>query len=151
MDHLNYFGDCLKELLADSGMSIKELSEKTKIRLSRLYDFLNKEHIPSLENAIKIADVFRCPLDYLFGFIADFTPQTFTVTGSVSENVKAAIDNSKPKPQKYQHRRVTTSALVRRKTNSFPRQSYYFSSCARYLPRYSFGEKINEISPVGLN
>lgn len=83
MDHLNYFGDCLKELLADSGMSIKELSEKTKIRLSRLYDFLNKEHIPSLENAIKIADVFRCPLDYLFGFVADFTPQTFTVTGSV--------------------------------------------------------------------
>ena len=95
MDHLNYFGDCLKELLADSGMSIKELSEKTKIRLSRLYDFLNKEHIPSLENAIKIADVFRCPLDYLFGFVADFTPQTFTVTGSVSENVKAAMDNSK--------------------------------------------------------
>ena len=28
MDHFNYFGDCLKELLADSGMSIKELSER---------------------------------------------------------------------------------------------------------------------------
>ena len=34
MDHLNYFGDCLKDLLADNGMSVKELSEKTKIRLS---------------------------------------------------------------------------------------------------------------------
>ncbi len=94
MDHLNCFGDCLKELLADSGMSVKELSEKTKIRLSRLYDFLNKKHIPSLGNAIKIADVFGCPLDYLFGFTADFTPQTFTVSGSVSQNVKTAMDSS---------------------------------------------------------
>lgn len=95
MDHLNYFGDCLKELLADSGMSIKYLSEKTTIRLSRLYDFLNKKHIPSFENAIKIADAFGCPLDYLFGFITDFTPQNFTVTGSVSENVVFAMNNSK--------------------------------------------------------
>lgn len=114
MDHLNYFGDCLKELLADSGMSIKELSEKTKIRLSRLYDFLNKEHIPSLENAIKIADVFRCPLDYLFGFVADFSPQTFTVTGSVSENVKAAMDNSKmTRYQIHKKTNIDESQLLR--------------------------------------
>ena len=76
---------------------------------------MNKEHIPSLENANKIADVFRCPLYYLFGFVTDFTPQTFTVTGSVSENVKAAMDSSKM--NRYQtHKKVNIgeSQLLRR-------------------------------------
>ena len=95
MNHLDCFADNLKELLADSGMSFKALSQKTKIRLSRIYDFLKKEHLPSTENAIKIADIFHCTLDYLFGFVSDFTPQNFTLTGTISENIKIAIDNSK--------------------------------------------------------
>ena len=94
MDHLNSFADCLKELLAENGLSMRELSEKSGIRLSRLYDFLSRKHVPSLQNAVKIADVFCCPLDYLFGFAADYTPQTFTANGTVSQNVKAAMDNS---------------------------------------------------------
>lgn len=94
INHLNFFGDCLAELLSLTGKSIKELSAATNIRLSRLYDFFNKKHIPSLENAIKIADYFECPLDFLFGFVTDYKPRTYSLRGTVCEQVKNAIDRS---------------------------------------------------------
>lgn len=94
-DNIALFGDILKDLLLENDLSIKVLSEKTGIEQSRIYDFLNKRHIPSLDNAIKIADVFNCPLDYLFGFCANFTPKKYTVNDSVNLRVKAAIDSSR--------------------------------------------------------
>lgn len=95
MDHLAHFGDCLKDLLAENNLSLKELSDKTGIRLSRIYDFTNKLHAPSLANAVKIADLFHCPLDFLFGFIDDFTPADYRICDTVSSRVRIAMDKSK--------------------------------------------------------
>ena len=93
-NHLNFFGDSLADLLSATGTTVKELSAKTGIGLSRIYDFLSKKHIPSLENAIKIADYFECSLDFLFGFVTDYKPRTYSLRGTVCEQVKNAIDRS---------------------------------------------------------
>ena len=39
--------------------------------------YLRKECLPSLQNAVRLADFFRCPLDYLFGRAEDFTEQSY--------------------------------------------------------------------------
>lgn len=75
MDRLSYFGDRLTDLLTEKGVSKKDLSERTGIKLSRIYDYTDNLHAPSLMNAVKIADEFHCPLDFLFGFIDEFTPK----------------------------------------------------------------------------
>lgn len=95
MDRLSYFGDCLKDMLDENNLNIKQLSELTGIKQSRLYDFINKLHAPSLANAVKIADVFHCPLDFMFGFRNDFEPKDYLQRGTVSDRVKAAMDESK--------------------------------------------------------
>lgn len=95
MEHLSYFGDCLKDMLDEYNLTIKQLSELTGIKQSRLYDFINKLHAPSLANAVKIADVFHCPLDFMFGLRNDFEPKEYLQYGSVSNRVKAAMDESK--------------------------------------------------------
>lgn len=105
MDHLNYFSDCFQELLSENNMSIKQLSESTGIKLSRLYDFVNRLHVPSLENAIKIAEAFQCPLDFLFGFCNDFKPRDYHMNDSVSVRVKQAMDDSKI--SRYQLHKLT--------------------------------------------
>ena len=92
MDNIDYFAECLSELMADNEMTVGELSEKTGIRASRIYDFLGGKHIPSLQNAIRIADLFGCPLDFLFGFVPDFRPQKYVLNGTVTQNVRAAMD-----------------------------------------------------------
>lgn len=95
MDRLSYFGDCLKDMLDENNLNIKQLSELTGIKQSRLYDFINKLHAPSLANAIKIADVFHCPLDFMFGFRNDYEPKEYIQHDSVSDRVKSAMDESK--------------------------------------------------------
>lgn len=95
MNELDYFGDCLQDLLIENKITVKDLSESTGICLSRLYDFIGKKHLPSLSNAIKIADYFLSSLDFLFGFDSQYTKRNYKIIDSPSSRVKKAIDDSK--------------------------------------------------------
>lgn len=93
MNYCEYFSETLKELIANKGITIKYLSEVTGISLSRLYDFISEKRLPSLENAIKIAEFFHCSLDYLTGFTKEYTPCNFITVALPAERLKTAIDD----------------------------------------------------------
>lgn len=93
MNYCEYFSDTLKDLMSERQITIKILSEQTKIRLSRLYEFINEKRLPSLENAIKIAEYFHCSLDYLFGFSNNYENCKFETVSSIAERIRTVIDN----------------------------------------------------------
>ena len=60
------FKDRLKELIEESGLTLRQLSSKIQISTSQLSRYLNGT-IPTLTVAVKIANYFNCSLDFLFG------------------------------------------------------------------------------------
>ena len=94
MNRYDCFWERFKELISDNEYSVKDLENKTGLNHTVIYSYLNKVHIPDLNNAIIIADLFGCPLDFLFGFTDDFTPQRYVLSASVTERFKKAVDNS---------------------------------------------------------
>jgi len=75
MDTLSIFGDRLNSIMYYSGTTPEVLAQVVTLDVSNIYRYLRKESMPSLGNALKIADYFNCSLDYLFGL----SESTFTV------------------------------------------------------------------------
>ena len=61
------FGQKLEKLRTKKGISLQQLAKALNLHLSLLYKYLNGECLPSVENAVKIADYFRRPLHFVFG------------------------------------------------------------------------------------
>ena len=77
MDILSIFADKLKELMNYSEITEQDLYAAVGTDVSQIRRYLRKECLPSLQNAVRLADFFRCPLDYLFGRAEDFTEQSY--------------------------------------------------------------------------
>ena len=60
------FADTLKELIFESGKSLRTIESESGIPSSQLSRYL-KTTIPKLEISLKLANYFNCSLDYLFG------------------------------------------------------------------------------------
>ena len=60
------FVENFKDILIDRNMSIQELSKKTGIDDSNLYDYLHGA-IPNVSFAVKIANILNCSLNFLMG------------------------------------------------------------------------------------
>ena len=59
------FGDRLKELREDKNMNQDELASLVCLTRSAISSYETNTNVPSLEIAIKLADVFEVSLDYL--------------------------------------------------------------------------------------
>ena len=95
MDRLKYFSDCLNDTLVERNITVKNLSAKSGITDSRIYDFLSGKCAPSLTNAVKLANALNCTLDYLFGFEEVYTfCQNYNLTSDCSERLRQAIATS---------------------------------------------------------
>ena len=60
------FKDILKELINEQGLSLRKLAENSKVSANQYSKYL-KGSFPSIKVAIRIAQYFKCSLDYLFG------------------------------------------------------------------------------------
>lgn len=68
MEYLSNLPDRLKNLMFDKGeIKPNRLGEELQIAGSSIREWLRGESIPSLANALKIADYFCCSLDFLSG------------------------------------------------------------------------------------
>ena len=94
INHLKEFSDRLKELLILNNDTVKTISEKSGIKCSVFYEYLNGKRVPYLANAVKICDCYECSLDYLFGFEDNYKKAKRTTVSPVCERLKYAIDNS---------------------------------------------------------
>ena len=57
----------LKELVDETGLTLKEIAEKTEISQSNLSEFILGKHTPSFKNLISLLYLFDCSADYLLG------------------------------------------------------------------------------------
>ena len=95
MDRFKYFSDCLNDIVIERNIAVKELSDTSGITDSRLYDFLSGNCVPSVQNAVKLANSLHCTLDYLFGFDEEYNYcQNYVLTSDCSERLRQAINAS---------------------------------------------------------
>ncbi len=95
MENLDCFKENLKELMEINNYTVKDISLKTGIKTSTIYSYLNDKHIPDLTRAIKIAQVFDCSLDFLFGFTEDFTPKKYKLASTANDRFKKVLADRK--------------------------------------------------------
>lgn len=66
------FSKRLKDLMNERNVDVINLRSKMNLNASSMiYRWLNSTHIPTLETANKLANIFNCSLDYLFGLSDD--------------------------------------------------------------------------------
>ena len=63
----NIFSKRLKELRLKKGLKQQELAEILGIKRNTYSDWENGKTEPSFENLVKLADLFKVSLDWLFG------------------------------------------------------------------------------------
>jgi len=61
------FSERLSVVIKETGITIYRLAKITKIFERTIYDWLDGQYIPQLENLIKLADALKCTIDYLVG------------------------------------------------------------------------------------
>ena len=91
--HDEIFRDRLKELMEINEKTVKDISENTGISGASIYGYLSGLHLPNTEIAIRIADYFLCPLDFLFGLCNDFIQKERRIVSDITTRLKAAFDS----------------------------------------------------------
>lgn len=69
---MNEFQERLQDLLVENDLNRLQLSKKIGISFETLNGYFNKDFYPELSVAIKIADYFKCSLNYLMGLTDDY-------------------------------------------------------------------------------
>lgn len=64
---MKIFGKRLREFRKEKNLTQKELAEQIGIKRNSYSDWETGKNEPSLENLVKLADLFEVPLDWLFG------------------------------------------------------------------------------------
>ena len=92
MDIASKFGEKLADLMYEKGITPETLSDALPIALSIVYRYLRKEILPSTTTAVRLADYFKCPLDYLFGLRDEYAPSEFSKPKPFSQRFKKILD-----------------------------------------------------------
>ena len=64
---MNSFQERLSDLLNENNMSRLKLSKIINVSSTTINGYFNDNYYPEINIAIKIAEYFKCSLDYLFG------------------------------------------------------------------------------------
>ena len=60
------FNEVLEDLIIEKNLSLRQLAKESEVSAMCYSKYLN-DSIPNVKNAVKIANYFKCSLDYLFG------------------------------------------------------------------------------------
>ena len=94
MDILSTFGERLEEMMFECGLSSYDVAGRTNIDVSGIRRYLRKASLPNLFNALKLADLFACSLDYLFGRTDDSYKTKFLPCPDFSERFKEVLQEN---------------------------------------------------------
>ena len=87
----NTFNERCEYLIAERNITIAMLSTDLSINISNLYKYTQGSYLPSLENAIKLSDYFKCSLDFLFGFAEEYQEIKFHKRKKFSERFEELL------------------------------------------------------------
>ena len=68
IEWLDIFGDNLRDILLDVGMTQSELANELGIDKSLVSRYVNKQYIPNLKTIINIAYILNCDISELIDF-----------------------------------------------------------------------------------
>ncbi len=69
---MNEFQERLQDLLIENDLSRLQLAKRIDISFETLNGYFNKDFFPEISIAIKIANYFKCSLDYLMGLSQEY-------------------------------------------------------------------------------
>lgn len=67
MENLSNFAERLSDLMHEKNLRSEGLAKAASVSGSAVRSWLRGDSVPTLENAVRIADFFACSLDYLAG------------------------------------------------------------------------------------
>lgn len=65
LEWMDIFGDNLKDMLKDYGMTQKDLANETGLSKSTISQYINKQKVPSMKAIVNIANVLDITTDEL--------------------------------------------------------------------------------------
>lgn len=65
---INHFGDNIKKIIDESGMTKKEIAEKTYLTESAISRYINKKRVPSVKAVVNLSVVLGVSIKELIGF-----------------------------------------------------------------------------------
>jgi len=114
----------LKELCIEFGINLKRLAKEIGISDSLLYKYASSTTIPTVKNAIKIANYFNCSLNYLFGLSElDNQPNinnSFNTTTFYNQYDKLLKENNTSHYALCKNLNLTSSSLTHWKNGEIP-------------------------------
>ena len=90
---LSNFAERLDELLFDNKFSVSDLSKKLNLDTSTIYKYLNAKKLPSVETAIKLANLFNCSIEYLLAKTEAHQEQVFYNPPLFCEHLKFLLNH----------------------------------------------------------
>ncbi len=91
---MSKFIERLNKLLEEENLSDRKLANVLGISSSPICNWKKGKQIPTLENAVKIADYFNCSLDYLFGLVEIDEKDSF-LKGNFNLRLKKILKDKK--------------------------------------------------------
>ncbi|MDE6474954.1 MAG: XRE family transcriptional regulator [Clostridia bacterium] len=95
MDILSSFSETLADLISMQNINTVKLEVQTHIDCTSYSKYLNKKVIPTLPNAITIADLFGCSLDYLFGLTNEYQKKNYLPCPPFSQSFQEILKSHK--------------------------------------------------------
>ena len=86
------FSERLDELMFDNQLTVKMLTKEINIQRATINRYLSGEVLPSLQTAVKLADLFHCSVDYLLG-LTNTTPDSFLPCPPFAERLKFLLEH----------------------------------------------------------
>lgn len=76
--NLSIFAERLSELIFDNKISSSYLAQEIKCDRSTITRYLSGNKMPTIDLCCRIADYFKCSLDFLFGLEENNYPQSYS-------------------------------------------------------------------------
>lgn len=122
---MDTFIDNLKDLIDETGLSLRQLAKKSGVSAMQYSRYLNWS-IPTIDTTLKIAKYFNCSLDYLFGLSEDKNNKRYkTYDYNFScflDNYRKLLDENKISHYKFMKNSNYDESIIRHwKAGSIPR------------------------------
>lgn len=90
--NMKILGDRLKDLMEENNIDAKQIAAQLDLsNTSAVYKWMNGRKSILLNNAIELADLFGCSLDYLFGRTDNYNTEKYKLCPPFNEQLKAVL------------------------------------------------------------
>lgn len=118
----------LRIIIAKRGLGVGEVSKLSGISRKRIYDYLNRIHLPSLENLSKLSRALKTNSDFLCGFSTD-DAETFSKSKDFFDELNNLLKVIREQKKLAQKLKVSEALIVKWKNGATPSLKIFVNFC----------------------